>query len=1034
MATSEVMSGGSKACRGLLARIGQARRRWRRAATVMAGAVASLAALSSLGVILLAAAVLDGLAGTLWPSIALCAAIGLALGAALLAHLFGGTASPAVWAARRVPDEQAAERLRTAVELAEASMHHEQVQASVGAPALVDLTIRASGDDLRSVVDAVDRLASGNRRLVLSALLVAAAHLLVATWAPGVWASLASSPVTPEANAALVVGTLVDDVVLRVVPPDYARDALPIEEIRLAETTVLRGSQLVFRARPLVGYQAVRVELMAGGRGGATPGQPPKRPDITRQPDGWLSWQQVAGADLAYRYVARTADGRRVEERGQRRIGVRADRPPTANLIAPTGEVEVRAGDQLVVEGAAEDDLGLSSLVLVIGGPAGGGERRAIALQAGERRGELRESIEVDRLALRPGEFASVHIEAADNNALDGSRRSASGRLMLRMFSAQRHHATLLDHLAEVALEWTLRLADRLERDPASKKTTLGDALGTRELLADAEARSLAELARLRAQLADDVLARSGTAADLAEIERMLRDRLADEARAVQRIEEAAMEGPGGLHLHQLRRQHSRMIAAEEQAVLLMAGLAMAEHRGAMTRDGHELERAEKELDRAMEALANAPDDARRAEAERLLDRVQNQIEQMMQSAAKQLRIVPSEHVNPGAAGSRGLHRSMRTHRDALREIRARLRDGRFDDALEALRRLREQTGAMMKELNRHAERLRTGDEAALRRLVGRLRKGIDRASGGQRELRERVRPAAEEQARRSAEHQQRNLDSVLPRVLALLDDARDQVRPRRLVTPAMATSRSIARARSALSTAHSAVSDRQVDAALQALMEAEERLAAAHQALDSSPPSGDIEAELLGKDEIRLRTAADRIGRASMLLREALPAPRDLLESGQRRRLNDFGRRQDGLRRKLHKVRQRLAREGSGHPALQRQVGARLEHALQMMRQSAGSLQDSDASRSFEQMAETMDALQRASEMLRHPGAAPSLMPAAGGGIGLDGSSESVQLRSGNSSNRARNFRRQVLEAMQQRAPTAYRERLRRYYEEIVR
>ena len=80
------------------------------------------------------------------------------------------------------------------------------------------------------------------------------------------------------------------------------------------------------------------------------------------------------------------------------------------------------------------------------------------------------------------------------------------------------------------------------------------------------------------------------------------------------------------------------------------------------------------------------------------------------------------------------------------------------------------------------------------------------------------------------------------------------------------------------------------------------------------------------------------------------------------------------------------------------------------------------------------MAALQRASEMLRDPGAAPAAMPTASDGVGMNNGDEKVQLRAGNSSDRTRHFRRQVLEAMQRRAPTAYRERLRRYYEEIVR
>lgn len=1035
MAANGTWRGGAGVCRGLLARVVGDRHRWRVAATGSALAAAVLATLGSLGVILVASVLLDGMTGALWPALALSCAIGLALGGALLGNLLGGGLALGIWAARRLSDDDLAERLRTAVELAQLDVTPTDESARPS-PRLVEAAVAAAEDGLEALTVAVSQARRHSRRLALWSGVMVAAHLLVLSWAPQAWTALKNDDSARPERRMLEVGTLVDDVMIRVEPPAYARDALPIEEMAVAETTVLRGSRLTLRARPLPGYDETTVEVVQEdrpderGEAIASAAQAP-----TPGADGWLSWQYLADVELVYRYVAQDAEGRPIRERGLRRIQVRADHPPTAHLVAPTGEIEVRSGDQVVVEGVAEDDLGLSGLELVISAPGGGGERRAIALQPGERRGELRESVEVDRLGLRPGEFASVHVEAADNNGLEGSRRTASDRLLLRMFSPEQHHAGLLDLLAEVAMEWTLRLADRLERDPSQRvEARIATLLAARQMMADAETRALAELSRLRRELGDDVLSRSTTAADLAEIEQILSDRMADDARAAQRIEEALMERPEGHHELVLRRQHDRMVAAEERAVLLIASLAMAEHRSAMARDGRELAQAERALDKAMAALSAAPDAAGRAEAERLLDAVQAQLERMMQSAAKQMRIVPPEHVNPGALEPRGMHSAMRSHRDALREIRARLRDGRFEDALTALRRLRDRTEKMMQELRQHAESKHAGDDAALARLVRRLRSGVTEARTGQANLREGLRPDAELQARQGADHLRRNLQTVLPQVRALLDDARDQVRPQRLATPAMGSNRAIARVRSALSTARSAVDERQVDAALQALVEAEERLAVADGALADSTAEGDLDAELRMRDQDRLRNAADRIGRASVLLREALPAPSELLEPKTRRRVVNQTHAQDRLRRRLAQIRQRLKHEGAAHPALQRQVGARLDHAMQMMRQSAGSLQDSDASRALEQMGETLDALDRANDLLRDPTPEQVARPEGVMGLGAGPADGPVQLRSGNSSDQSQDFRRRVLEAMQQQAPGAYRERLKRYYEEIVR
>lgn len=1041
MAERATDGGLSGTCREFLGGVARMRRRWRVAALVGAAAVAAMVAEAVMALLLLASALGGSVGGGLWIGVGVALLSGAVCGGAMLVHLLDAPVSDAVWAARRALQPRSAEPLRTALELAHATAHSPLGAAATGGSLrLVEAAVQGAAPHLDQLEAAIERQRRGNGKLLLWVVALTAAQVASMIVTPEPWRALVSRPNPARRVGPVEVGTLVGDTHLRIEPPAYARDALAAEELALAETTVLRGSTLQLRARALPGYQQLSVEVARAPAPGdavkaARAAAAARVVSPTHLPDGAITWRQVVAQPTRYRYTAIGAGGQLVRERGWREVEVRPDGPPEVALLAPEGEIEVRAGDHVVVEGEVNDDIGLSAVELVIAVPAGGVERRPVAFQAGDRRAEVRESLEVDKLDLRPGEFASVHIEAADNNALEGSRRSASGRVLLRMFSAERTHARILDLMAEVALTWTLRLAERLERDPSHTAPELEVALKHRAELASAEVRALAELVHLLRLLNEDVLSRADTSADIKEIERLLRDRLAEEDRAIERIAPGGGETRAARHLFTLKRLHTRMIASEERAVLLLASLAMAEHRGAMVRDGRGLEQAEQRLEEALEAIARKPDEAGRAEAERLLDAVQAQVERMLQSASKQLRIVPAEHINPGALEPSGLHGTMRGQRDALRAVRNLIRDGKIAEATRALARMREATRDLMQQLRADAERRRTGEDAALQRLVGRLRQGIDRARQGQSELRETVRPAAEDQTRASAAHLRRNLEAVLGQVRALLDDARDQVRPQRLDTPQMRASRAIAGARSALSTARGAVEATDVGGALQALVEADERLTIARRDLEEAQTPGDIQAELKASDLNRLRQSIDRAGRAAVLLRETLPSPHEMLEPAARRQLGGFGKRQESLRRALQKVRQQLAREGEGHPGLQNQVGARLDHALQMMRQSGGSLQGSDPSRAFEQMAETLGALQRAKELLQEQGnpagaAASMAAPAAGHGP----SRERVEVRQGNSSDAREDFRRQVLEALQRKAPGPYRERLRRYFEEIVK
>ncbi len=217
-------------------------------------------------------------------------------------------------------------------------------------------------------------------------------------------------------------------------------------------------------------------------------------------------------------------------------------------------------------------------------------------------------------------------------------------------------------------------------------------------------------------------------------------------------------------------------------------------------------------------------------------------------------------------------------------------------------------------------------------------------------------------------------------------------------------------------------------------MAEAEERVAAAKQGLTRLVVGSDVEAELRTGDLSSLASAAMHIGKASALLREALPRAEALHTPRVKRRLSVIGQRQGRLQRSLRKVARRLAREGAGHPALQSHVGSRLNHALQMMHQGGRSLRVWDATRSFEQMAETISALDQARQLLQERSRASGRSTSVFETSGLSPSARAVNLRAGNANDRGEDYRQRVLEAMRSKAPSGYLDRLKRYYQEIIK
>lgn len=1047
----------------LVAQTLRRRRAWRQLIGVESVLLALLfsLAIAGMGAVLLVA--LTG-GGGMGPWIAgLAGVLGLGLAGWHLGERLNTSRDLPRWAAEQVvvyaDRAGAAEALRSALEIAHRA-RGPQPEVPLGSPLLIARTIAAGAEGLGALDTARKLLRS--RLWQYGGLLVmsGAAWAWSTVAAPAVWRQLldADGPTGPVARD---VGTVVGDAHLRIEPPAYARAALGVRHEDTGDATVLRGSQVTATAEPLPAFRVLQVEVEA-----ATPTGPrlellavsPARAEK-------VQWTRTIMEPMRYRYRGQDPEGKPVREQTWRELRTLADAPPQVSISAPLGEIEVRSGQSVAIAGEVVDDIGLSLVNLVVSRPASGVERRPVAVgkaavvpagtPAPEPRVEVLETIAVDALQLRPGEVALVHIEAADNNPLDDTRRSASAKVRIRMFSAERHHARSLDDLAQLTQAWTLRLADRLERDPAQQQAParkephgpndpqkqeraqpaqpgLAHALRNRTELAEAEQRAIDALRTLQQQLADDTLSRKKTVADLAETERRLQERLGDETRAVHRMDPQQTGYAAVRDLYTLQRHHAEVIEAEEEAVHALAALASAEHQGALARDGKSLAEAEKQLVATLEKLAEADSAPLQAEAERLLDAVEQQLDRMAAAAQKQLHLVPHEHVNEGGLDATGLQRDLGDHRQALAEVRQLLRAGNTREALDKMRRLQEAMKQVTGGVQQGVDRARTAEEAALERLVADLHRGIARAQQGQGRLRDSLRPSAEEQDRAAGDHLRLARSALIPQVIQLLHEARDQVRPQRLTTPALHGQRGLAGARAALGTAVTALEQAQIDGALQALLEAEDLLAAARRSL--RPADATEVPKTSVPDANRLAIAADKTARAAARLREALPPPMALLRPPTRQRVEGDAMAQEQVRRALEKVRQRLAEGAEAHPALQRQVGDRLDHALQTMRETAEALQRYDASRGFEQTAETLDALERALGLLDDQGQGQPAQPPSGERIGHGPAERSVDVQSGNQGDSADRFREDVLRAMQQRLPASYQERLQRYYKAISR
>lgn len=918
------------------------------------------------------------------------------------------------------PRADRAEQLRTGIEIAALSQLPQG--QSLGSPLLVVRAI-AQAAALLPVLDTARQHL--RQRVGQWAILLA---LTAAGWT---WSAL-STPVLwrhvwrpDRVEVVREVGTLVADPHAHVEPPAYARAVVSVRDEEGSEVEVLRGSHVEVSVKPVPGMlvKAVEVETQVGG------GSKVETLPVVWRKDGSLAWGRTVMEPLRYRYRGLDPDGLPVREAGFRSLRTRSDQVPHVRLTQPMGEIEVKSGQTLTIDGEVDDDIGLSVVQMVVTRPAAGDEHRPVTVPTGALAADIHETLAVDQLQLRPGEVAVVQLEATDDDPLDGERRGQSQKVRIRMFSPERQHAKNLEELARLTTLWTLRLADRLERDPGLGQVALAAGLKTRSELAMEEQRGLDALETLRRLWTDDVVGRGRTSADLLEIEQHLRETLGDESRAVEHLD-AEATGYGAVQaLATLQRQHALVTATEEQAVSALGNAAMVEHQNALTRDGANLAETEKQLVQALEKLADSSSAASKAEAERLLDQVEQQLQRMEEAARAQMHVVPHEHLNAGAEPT-GLQRDLGDHRTALEDIRKLLREGKGREALDRMRQMQQQMAESMEEMAEGVAGERTAQDREMQKLVGDMRRGIARAQEGEERVRDEVKPLAEEQNRATAEHLREVRATLMPQVIDLLEEARDQIQPQRMSSTESRGSRSVQEARQALQTAAGGLERGQIDAALQALMEAEDQLGTARRQLAED---SDINEKQAKKDDGRLAAAQERVEKASARLREALPAPAAMQKPGAHQKLEAQAADQEQLRRSLEKLRKKLDENAQTHPALQRQVGDRLDHAQETMREAAESLEQMDASRALRQSSEALDALRRASQMLEE---AQQGKPGQKQGeqVGMNQPNAPVKLEGDNQPESGEMYRQDVLRAMQLKAPATWAERLQRYYKAIGR
>ena len=755
-----------------------------------------------------------------------------------------------------------------------------------------------------------------------------------------------------------------------------------------------------------------------------------------------------------YRFSARTFDGDVLEERRGHEIELELDAPPEVQMTKPEDSpLEVNEGERIEIGFKASDDFGLQDAFVAwrVLGSTREGRQPLTTSSRGKRQYKGAGQLDLAKLDLAPGDRVSYSVEVQDNDTVNGPKIGASVTKELRIYSKEAHHREVMALQEQALTELIHILGDNLEGpfDFEADPGRYAALVTTTETIIERARNAGTLLREVVAAIADDPLGRKemATAFDSARRDLVKHGRrggraLRDAKRAFKRLDKADRA-----KTQQTKRAQAGMVGNLEKNVVYLADLLNDQHMidaEALTRQLREEQQA---LRDALEAYKAAPNDHKRELLMQAIQDIKRRISEITKELSKLQRSIPQDYVNPDALDSSDTE-------EGMERVQKMIEDGDLDGAMAELERMLADTERMLAQMQEGREELGEREYSEVTEKARELWKDLEKVEEEQRDLARRTESHAQEMLERMKERLG-DADKFIEKQTKRLDEIK-------------------AALESVEEGAHMSEGDpydqtmRRIDDTKRAL-EAKDFGAAKEMVEQASRLMGQLQqdtrrraeqarrfGDFLGNAEIA-ETAATKIDRTKPKLDKVLedindlmPDPSELLNDREQGKLDELAKQQGGLQKQTKGLEKKLKALGQELPIVGEGMPKMLGEARAAMQQSGKGLGDGDAPGALGEQRRALDALNRFREALQQmgdqsggsgSGGVPLPFSPAGsgqpqhGGDGRDPRSiEKVEIPKADQYRAPAEFREEILEAAKQGTVEAYREAVRRYYEEIVK
>jgi hypothetical protein len=761
----------------------------------------------------------------------------------------------------------------------------------------------------------------------------------------------------------------------------------------------------------------------------------------------------VDGNASTYRFALTGVRGGRELDPVAHKITIRADAVPVVTLEEPSADATVKIDETVPLSFKATDDVGVTKLRVVV--KRQGSARDPYVKDLIEVPGGLKEvrgtgKLKIGDTGARPGDRLSVYVEALDNDVVSGPKPGRSQTRVLTVYSAIEQHKAMIARLDDVLSKMTDSLGDELEAPLKDLGSGLQDQLSAVEKhksIGDRHQVTQKSLEDALVALAQDQMTPAATRRALANIALHFGHAITVKRDGVSGLAALTSKGlaAGSPVRARLAGAQKSLVENLEDDIPYLDDLLNKERVAEAKLVADDLKRAVEDLKALVDQYKKTGDEATRKALLEQIQAMRQQLRELMDKLAALERDIPDEYLNDEAFAKT---KQMMGDADNIDKL---IEEGKLDEAAKKLEDMLQQTQKLVDNLDKQGEEYGGDEYKELREKLDKFSRDFEAVQKAQQETLDASQQIMDKAKRAAEEKLKGKLDKALAEVKKKVERAEKKLDSVEQDSLFLNESEDAAFAKARIEDLKRALESKDLEDASSSAEEAE---AAARSAQRSVADRSRGQRDKTTNDaKSALGEAQKDLDEAKKELGELMPDPSSLLDGKDRAKLAKDADREEQVREGAEKLSQQMDELGKEAPLFGPEHKKMMEDAKQAMQRAGAQMkmQDVKGARSSQRQALRLLADLRDKLTPKDGGGGKSPgngMPMPFPGGGSPGSEENGE-EDGNSSRMSREdvkipdgsdfkvpdaYRKDILDAMKEGAPSSWQQEVKRYYESLIK